>query len=931
MRTRSVGRLSLVFLAALSAGLLLAAARLARAQSGAPAAVPAAPLHPVFALLDEDGANVLASGGAVSTLATCGQCHDAAYITQHNFHADLGLSALGAAEQTGGADWDASTGPFGEWSPLTYRYLTLVGDARLDLSTPDWVRLFSARHVGGGPAALARDGRPLTALAPDAANPETAVLDAATGRPVAWDWQVSGVVEVNCFLCHLAQPNNAARIATLEAGEFRWANTATLLGTGLVTRTAALGWQWNPAAFDAAGQLLPEQVGVQDPADTNCAQCHGQAHNSGQPPVTVTGCALDDWQTATTGQIVSPDRIAASGLNLSGKDTLIRAWDVHAERGVQCTDCHYALNNPAYDATGQAEAPDHLVFDPRRLDVGEFLQRPNHDLARSTRAPAPARGCESCHDAAAAHSTLPYEERHLAVLACETCHVPRAYAPAIQSIDWTALDSAGEPLTACRGTTEIGGAAALISGFEPALLPDADGALAPYNLVTAWYWVYDDAGGSPRPVPLADLQATWLGGSHAPEVVAVLDADKSGALEASELVLDTPAKQAAIAQRLAARGLANPRIAGSVEAYRLSHTITSGEWAVAECQACHGDASRLAAPMVLAAARPGGVAPSLTGAAAAAGGAVVDEGGALRYEPDPGAQGLYVFGRDRVGLIDGLGAVAFVGVLAAVLAHGGLRFAAALRAQRAQRVPRGAPRLQRVYMYAMYERFWHWLQTAAIVLLLFTGLIIHRPDTFGIFSFRHVVVVHNVLAAILVINAALSLFYHLASGEIRQYLPRPYGFFDQAIVQAKYYLRGIFRAAPHPFEKSPRRKLNPLQQFTYLGILNVLLPLQILTGALMWGAQRWPQWAEPLGGLPVLAPVHSLVAWLFASFIVAHVYLTTTGHGPLASIRAMIDGWDILETHAPAAQEITAHDHTEPGPPAGPAAEAAAGAAGAAD
>ncbi len=180
-------------------------------------------------------------------------------------------------------------------------------------------------------------------------------------------------------------------------------------------------------------------------------------------------------------------------------------------------------------------------------------------------------------------------------------------------------------------------------------------------------------------------------------------------------------------------------------------------------------------------------------------------------------------------------------------------------------------------MYEAYERFWHWLQTFTIVLLLFTGLIIHRPDIFGVFSFRNMVTVHNVLAAILVINAALSLFWHLASGEIRQFIPRPYGFFDQAIVQTKYYLQGIFKGNEHPFEKTKDKKLNPLQQVTYFGMLNVLLPLQIITGALMWGVQQWPQVAGLFGGLPVLAPFHSLVAWLFASFIVAHVYLTTTG------------------------------------------------------
>ena len=201
----------------------------------------------------------------------------------------------------------------------------------------------------------------------------------------------------------------------------------------------------------------------------------------------------------------------------------------------------------------------------------------------------------------------------------------------------------------------------------------------------------------------------------------------------------------------------------------------------------------------------------------------------------------------------------------------------------------------RVYMYDLYERLWHWLQTAAILLLLFTGLIIHKPDLFGIFSFAYVVQVHNVLALLLVINAALSLFYHLVGGEIRQFIPRPRGFFDEAFDQALYYLRGIFRDEPHPHEKTRDRKLNPLQQITYVMVLNVLLPAQIITGALMWAAQRFPGPVAAVGGLPWLGPLHSLVAWSFAAFIILHVYLTTTGPTPTAGIRAMMLGWEDVE------------------------------------
>jgi thiosulfate reductase cytochrome b subunit len=86
-----------------------------------------------------------------------------------------------------------------------------------------------------------------------------------------------------------------------------------------------------------------------------------------------------------------------------------------------------------------------------------------------------------------------------------------------------------------------------------------------------------------------------------------------------------------------------------------------------------------------------------------------------------------------------------------------------------------------------------------------------------------------------------------------------------------------------------------LQQVTYLGLLNVLLPLQIISGVLMWGAQRWPTIAAQLGGLPFLAPFHTMIAWLFATFVVMHVYLTTTGPTPIANIKAMMMGWDEVE------------------------------------
>jgi thiosulfate reductase cytochrome b subunit len=918
MRSDSVKFLIVVMI--LAGAFVVGFWRPAAAQEGAPAPgtepirPPTAVLHPTFALLDADGRSVLESGAPVSTMNSCGTCHDTAFIARHSFHTDVGLSDYTAPGETeNGRVWDSSTGIFGKWNPITYRYLSPEGDARLDLTTPGWIQAFGARHVGGGPAETSRSGARLTDLPASAGVVDTHVVDPQSGELVAWDWEASGVVEMNCFLCHTPQPNNAARIAALQAGAFQWANTATLAGTGIVAQVDG-GWQWQPDAFNAEGELLDAYVLVQEPSSLNCAQCHGLVHVDAQTPLAMNGCSPDQWSTITTGQIISPQRLSNSGMNLSSKASLARSWDIHAERIVGCTDCHYSINNPIYYREAEATRPAHLTFDPRRIDLGEYLYRPMHQFAKGQSAQgtlAPEfdnsiRRCESCHSIAVTHDWLPYKEKHTAVLSCETCHVPRMHAPARQALDWTVLRADGTPQATCRGVEMEpglpGSSNVLVYGFDPVLLPRANGdgttSLAPFNLISAWFWVY---GAPERPAPFRDLQAAWLDadGRYHADVLAAFDANGDGTLDDDELIIDNAAKESLIAGRLAALGLENPRIAAEVRPYNINHTVAHGEWATKECRECHSATSRITQPMLLADQMPGGVMPTFVSSAATqmAGVLQVTDTGALLYQPqtqpdtDSPLTALYILGHDSVRWVDLAGAIIFLGTVAGVTLHGGLRFFLARRRTPAE------PALREVYMYTVYERLWHWLQTAVIFGLIFTGLVIHKPDIFGIFSFRFMVEVHNVLAFILLANATLAAFYHLASGEIRQFLPQPRGFFNQAFAQVTFYVRGIFRGEPHPFEKSPERKLNPLQQITYFGLLNVLLPLQVITGILMWGAQRWPNVAQQLGGLPFLAPFHTLIAWLFGAFIVMHVYLTTTGHAPLAGVRSMIMGWDAVEVH----------------------------------
>jgi thiosulfate reductase cytochrome b subunit len=199
--------------------------------------------------------------------------------------------------------------------------------------------------------------------------------------------------------------------------------------------------------------------------------------------------------------------------------------------------------------------------------------------------------------------------------------------------------------------------------------------------------------------------------------------------------------------------------------------------------------------------------------------------------------------------------------------------------------------MNREPLYTLHERIWHWLQAAAMILLLLTGFALHYPDRFPLFgSMARAVHLHSFLGFALLVNAFLGLFYHLTAEKYHHFLPSFDDFTGGAVKQARFYLYGIFRGEPHPFETDPRKKLNPLQKVTYLMLLNVLLPLQIATGLLLWGANRWQDLFEKVGGLRVLAPLHTLLAFFFLSFLIGHIYLSTTGKTPLHLLKAMVTG-----------------------------------------
>ena len=657
-----------------------------------PAAPPPKLPHPAIVFKDAAGQNVLQSGKPISTRKTCGDCHDYDFIT-NSFHFQQGKTELDRKllASHGIAPFNLSPGMFGKFSIIPNRQLTHPGitDASdADMSQPEWLTKCGGCHTGGGISEFDLRGRKF--LTPEATpagplDPSYSIRDRETGQVVSWDWQKSGIAEADCFLCHVPKASRAARKKEYGAGNFRWANNATLADTGIVTRKDDGSFVYNPASFDKDGAVKPEVLDLSDPTLENCAQCHGfTARNA----TTIQAIQHADIMRGTekSGWIYNGARISDTvSPNIANKDRMKFPWDAHAAKGLLCIDCHFSLNNPGRMI--HEDVKKNLRYKPQGEDIAVYLKRPDHNFARGNIPPETVnltrhdtmRACRDCHDAEKVHAFLPFKSRHLAALACQTCHIPAVHFWAYRSDDWGFLMDTGASRITMRGIDgSIVDPEAPITGYLPAYIPTADRnqrlQIRPTNLITGVYW-YDKA--KDRPVFTWQIQTALFSGgtsdgdrTYRPEVLKVF-ADKDGIIDLPQAVYDSPEKIALVRGLLQKyAGISDPELRIEVVPWAMTHGIAGKEQAIRDCTACHSRKSMLHRPLDLNTFLPRNVPVMFRGKAMN----VVDfSGKEPTFDNRKLLSSFYIPGYSRAGWIEWLGWICIFGVILFALAHGVLR------------------------------------------------------------------------------------------------------------------------------------------------------------------------------------------------------------------------------------------------------------------
>ncbi len=209
----------------------------------------------------------------------------------------------------------------------------------------------------------------------------------------------------------------------------------------------------------------------------------------------------------------------------------------------------------------------------------------------------------------------------------------------------------------------------------------------------------------------------------------------------------------------------------------------------------------------------------------------------------------------------------------------------------------------KVYIYKRFERFWHWSQAALIIFLAITGFEIH--DSIQIFGFEKAVEFHRDASIALIVLIIFAIFWHLAFDAWRQYIPTK----KNLLAQIRFYSYGMFKGENHPTEKTALQKLNPLQRLIYLGFKLFMIPVVVVTGILYMFYKTIDVNNVVVIShfkLESIAIWHTFGAFLLIVFLIVHVYMTTTGHTYTSNIKAMITGFEEIESETPTGPETNA-------------------------
>jgi thiosulfate reductase cytochrome b subunit len=175
--------------------------------------------------------------------------------------------------------------------------------------------------------------------------------------------------------------------------------------------------------------------------------------------------------------------------------------------------------------------------------------------------------------------------------------------------------------------------------------------------------------------------------------------------------------------------------------------------------------------------------------------------------------------------------------------------------------------------------------------LIITGLSIQFSNPTITVKFSVAVAVHNVAGVLLSINYILFFLGNLFTRNGAFYVIEVKGFFQRMKSQFHHYTIGIFKKENAPFPVTPDSKFNPLQQFSYVAVMYIIVPLAILSGLGLLYPGITVKSLIGISGLDYTDLLHLFCGFLVTVFMCIHIYFCTFGKTTISSFKSIINGY----------------------------------------
>lgn len=198
----------------------------------------------------------------------------------------------------------------------------------------------------------------------------------------------------------------------------------------------------------------------------------------------------------------------------------------------------------------------------------------------------------------------------------------------------------------------------------------------------------------------------------------------------------------------------------------------------------------------------------------------------------------------------------------------------------------------KIYFYPVWLRIWHGLNALGILTLIITGISMQSSvEASHVIGFNIIVNLHNIGGILVTLSYFIFFLGNLITPNGKFYIVKPSGFLKRPIKQAYYYAWGMFHGLKAPYPLSEKRKFNPLQKYSYILIMYIVVPVVIITGIALLFPEIIIDKVYAFSGVFVTAVLHSAMGFFISIFLIVHLYIASIGKSPLENFKSIITGW----------------------------------------